>query len=73
MLTLLPVLAKKKNRLHELELKVLGLNLLQGTSINLDQTLSSLAISNSGGCLLASEDLDRLYGFLLISHHCFCK
>merc|ERR550525_55192 len=65
------VLAKEKNRFHELELKSFGLNLLEGTSINLDQTLSSLAISNSGGSLLASEDLDRLYGFLLISHPCF--
>ena len=70
---ILPVLAKEENRLHKLELESLGLNLLQGTSINLDQALSSLAISNSGGCLLASENLDRLYGFLLISHHYFCK
>merc|ERR1719362_1214649 len=66
-----PVLSKKKNWLHELELETSGLNQLQRASINLDEALSPLAVSHGGGGLLATKGLDRLYGLLLVSHSSF--
>merc|ERR1719170_83328 len=66
-----PVLSKKKNWLHELELKSSGLNQLQRASVNLDEALSPLAVGHGSGGLLATEGLDRLYGLLLVSHGSF--
>ena len=70
---LLPVLSKKKNWLHELELESAGLNQLKRASVHLDQALSPLAVSHGSGGLLATEGLDRLYGLLLVSHGSFCN
>ena len=69
----LPVLAKQKHGLHQLELESLGLHLLQGAAIDLQETLAPLAVGHGGGGLLAAEHLDRLDGLLLVSHRCFCN
>ena len=69
----IPVLAEKKHRLEELELKRLGLDLLKRAAIDLDETLASLGVGHGGGGLLATKGLDTLDRLLLISHGCFCK
>ena len=67
----IPVLSKKQNWLHELELQSSRLHQLQRAAIHLDETLPPLAVGHGGGSLLATEGLDRLYGLLLVSHSSF--
>merc|ERR1719450_157578 len=57
-----PVLSKKQNWLHELELQSSRLHQLQRAAIHLDETLPPLAVGHGGGSLLAPEGLDTLYG-----------
>lgn len=40
----------------------LGLEELQRTAVDLDESLSLLAVSDSGSSLLATEGLNRLHG-----------
>ena len=51
-------LAEQQQRLLELVLQNLGFDLVQRAAVHSQQTLSALAVRNSGGGFLASEDLD---------------
>lgn len=54
------LLAQNQDGLENLQAKSLGLSEFDGLAIELDQAVSGLALSDSGGSLLASKGLDRL-------------
>jgi len=60
------LLAKEKDRLKGLKAEDLGLEELDGASVDLNEATALLAVSDSSGGLLAAENLDRLDG----SRHC---
>ena len=62
------LLSKEEDWLLELVLESLGFNLFKGFTVDIQKTLATLAVGNSSGSLLATKGLNRLDGFLSVSH-----
>ena len=65
------LLAEKKHRFVGLDAKNLGLHELNRRTVDLDQTVATLAISDSRSIFLAAKDLDRLN--LSLHFKCLCE
>jgi hypothetical protein len=61
--------ANDEKRLIDLESQDLGLDELEGTSVDLNETAASLAVGNGGGGLLLAKALDGVAG----RHDCGCR
>jgi len=62
--------SEEKDRLVDLSLEELGVNKIDGRSVDLEESLSGSNGSNGNGVFLSAEGLDQLGLLLLLTHLC---